>query len=765
MTEEQVNELIILRTLGGPKRFRPKSREELQNELAVATRKLDTINRRHPKSNQEHSECFPQVEIMPPSLPEQVEEEATPSILNQVPSAEHLREVSALATQLEEARVSSARYELQLAESRRNTEALRAEATAAKLELTTLETERERSHELQRALHESRLARERAEHTAATRLGELEALQLELEHNKLSSAAQHEALKCELETLGQKLVSALQEEEELRQVAIIERERAARAENREESVKVQAEGRLRTAEQALSDATKSRDKLQTALIQRIHFMEEQTDIKIRQASTQAKAFEADRRREALETKRRVDAEKNRADRLLNEKRQVEDMVQSLQLELEKIKTQLKIAHESHLDDEARFEAERLTLTEKVGLLENALTQQQGTENADRIHTEVQIDRVARRAVRDRSRFAQIEESSKQDHAARIRAEALEAQTVAAKAVADRRLAQARDEIEALRKKLLQMERRDNAAANQRQNAQQQQKALADRLHFLESDHEATRQALLAHMRLADVYATVHDKIAATSKQSIDGQEARSTRAELAKARAELDAALALSPRLSAFYDSVLAHIRNRRQYDTISPADASPILAPKKVEIPSHLKQSPKIGTNEHSLPEPLFIRDNTGMKPCISSIDDQYSRDADGCQFYEHTTETKTTPQKAIQSSPLGTTEDEATSLSENSALSKQESASFAIHSNNNNSIGTTDFNEPTLLQEANLIEATNHDLESIGTSDNNSNTRPPFSRIESIGDDNMSTSPPPSSIDTTPHRKIHTATTGRAR
>ena len=33
LTQEAVNELVILRTLGGPKRFRPKTREELQNEL------------------------------------------------------------------------------------------------------------------------------------------------------------------------------------------------------------------------------------------------------------------------------------------------------------------------------------------------------------------------------------------------------------------------------------------------------------------------------------------------------------------------------------------------------------------------------------------------------------------------------------------------------------------------------------------------------------------------------------------------------------
>lgn len=38
---EEVNELIIKKTLGGPKRFRPKIREELQNELAALEKKYN----------------------------------------------------------------------------------------------------------------------------------------------------------------------------------------------------------------------------------------------------------------------------------------------------------------------------------------------------------------------------------------------------------------------------------------------------------------------------------------------------------------------------------------------------------------------------------------------------------------------------------------------------------------------------------------------------------------------------------------------------
>lgn len=39
MTMEDVNELVIKKTLDGPKRFRPKTREELQNELASLEKK------------------------------------------------------------------------------------------------------------------------------------------------------------------------------------------------------------------------------------------------------------------------------------------------------------------------------------------------------------------------------------------------------------------------------------------------------------------------------------------------------------------------------------------------------------------------------------------------------------------------------------------------------------------------------------------------------------------------------------------------------
>ena len=46
----KVNEDVIKKTLGGPKRFRPKSREELQNELAVAEKSLTRARAREAKS-------------------------------------------------------------------------------------------------------------------------------------------------------------------------------------------------------------------------------------------------------------------------------------------------------------------------------------------------------------------------------------------------------------------------------------------------------------------------------------------------------------------------------------------------------------------------------------------------------------------------------------------------------------------------------------------------------------------------------------------
>ena len=39
----EVNEFVVKKTVGGPKRFRPKSREELQNEVIEGERRLKKV--------------------------------------------------------------------------------------------------------------------------------------------------------------------------------------------------------------------------------------------------------------------------------------------------------------------------------------------------------------------------------------------------------------------------------------------------------------------------------------------------------------------------------------------------------------------------------------------------------------------------------------------------------------------------------------------------------------------------------------------------
>ena len=45
-TMEEINALIIRKTLGGPKRFRPLSREELENKIIELEKKLDSSERK-----------------------------------------------------------------------------------------------------------------------------------------------------------------------------------------------------------------------------------------------------------------------------------------------------------------------------------------------------------------------------------------------------------------------------------------------------------------------------------------------------------------------------------------------------------------------------------------------------------------------------------------------------------------------------------------------------------------------------------------------
>ena len=54
LSHDAVNELVILRTLGGPKRFRPQTREELQREVAALKRGPRPKRREFKDSKDDH---------------------------------------------------------------------------------------------------------------------------------------------------------------------------------------------------------------------------------------------------------------------------------------------------------------------------------------------------------------------------------------------------------------------------------------------------------------------------------------------------------------------------------------------------------------------------------------------------------------------------------------------------------------------------------------------------------------------------------------
>ena len=153
LTLDQVNELVITRTLGGPKRFRPKTREELQNELAAAVRRCEQSAKRARGSEARAKEAWAEKTSQQrhdevSTTKHQDDEDpgsATPRLLRdgagpeELPSAAHLREVGELTEKLEEAEVGISRRELRIAELDREADGLRAAAFAAARDKERLE--------------------------------------------------------------------------------------------------------------------------------------------------------------------------------------------------------------------------------------------------------------------------------------------------------------------------------------------------------------------------------------------------------------------------------------------------------------------------------------------------------------------------------------------------------------------------------------------------------------------------------------------------
>ena len=213
LTQEAVNELVILRTLGGPKRFRPKTREELQNELlhkpAVVKR---TIRRREAKPTRAWE---PQPTRTPIAEEKECKGSETPRVLRDtgnepegLPSAAHLRELAEASAKAEQAEVAVARADLRVAELQRELDALRAEKFAAERKVDDLQDDASARRGPATKVGGDQKASFEAERDCARAAGERDALQLELEHARASNDADIHALKADLDAAKEELAAA-----------------------------------------------------------------------------------------------------------------------------------------------------------------------------------------------------------------------------------------------------------------------------------------------------------------------------------------------------------------------------------------------------------------------------------------------------------------------------------------------------------------------------------------------------------------------------
>ena len=262
LTQEAVNELVILRTLGGPKRFRPKTREELQNELLHKPAPVKrTIRRREAKPTRAWE---PQPTRTPIAEEKECKGSETPRVLRDtgdqpegLPSAAHFRELAEASAKAEQAEVAVARADLRVAELQRELDALRAEKFAAERKVDDLQDDASRAEDLRRRLEETRRQVSEAERDCARAAGERDALQLELEHARASNDADIHALKADLDAAKEELAAALSQEAELQAQCRLERERASGATSPVKSEASALRKELATAERQLKEEQRS----------------------------------------------------------------------------------------------------------------------------------------------------------------------------------------------------------------------------------------------------------------------------------------------------------------------------------------------------------------------------------------------------------------------------------------------------------------------------------------------------------------------------
>ena len=497
LTPEAVNELVILRTLGGPKRFRPKTREELQNELLHKPVVKRTIRRREAKPSRAW-------EPAPSRTPIAEEKECpTPRVLRDtgdlpegLPSAAHLRELGEASAKAEQAEVAVARADLRVAELSRELEALRSEKFAAERKLDDLQDDASRAEDLRRRLEETRRQVSDAERDCARASGERDALQLDMEHCRASNDADVHALKADLDAVKEELAAALQQEAELQAQCRLERDRAGSSAH---SVKTEAsslKSKLETAEKHLREEKRNGEKLKRLLEKAEADGKSERDALQRDARRARNSEREAARKEVRESEVRTSKEQEKRQAVEGSDAVALAKAELLQQHLDALRDELRRKDDDMADLRASGDAERLVLQEKCAALELEL--EKGRHQA-----------------------------SEDVQAAERRADALAKEARALQARADR--------LEELKG-----QRRSSSSSSSSSKSPKTDED--DELYH-------TRAALAAHMRLADADASQRAS-----------PEAPGAERSLARARRDLEKALAGSRPLGAFYARMLERV-------------------------------------------------------------------------------------------------------------------------------------------------------------------------------------------------------------
>jgi myosin heavy subunit len=261
-----VNDLVIRKTCGGPKRFRPKTREELQNQLAAAERKLARAHARLKEGEGASgkrrgtgvtNETILQAEAMlaAASKHSQPEQDSMSTTVD-------MREHAQVVDELEELRVAvrsrDAAMQLQLEEvDRLTSECRRLRACEEKL----AEKER-RSRELKRryAEGEERLAQSTGAQEAA--LAEVEHLKAQLELRNDEHKMETSRLREQMLELANESNHLMQREMDLR-AELDKAQLLHMADHREKHHEVRAaQASLTVAQESLKEAERRAKRLQ-----------------------------------------------------------------------------------------------------------------------------------------------------------------------------------------------------------------------------------------------------------------------------------------------------------------------------------------------------------------------------------------------------------------------------------------------------------------------------------------------------------------------